>query len=493
MTLPIFLAFSTTACFSGGTVTVSVRHPPRRSLAMRIHATQPLFPWSELEDSPSLQTIRAVLSSLPDQPLLDALQRARGHGRNDYPLDVLWGVVVLSVLCRYVWLNDCLEELHRNPTLCRLLGIRAVAHIPGPHNLSRFLDLLGRPEPLAALRGVFDTLVAELGAAVPELGRHTAGDSTALKGKAKRAPQAVQQEIEEGLPQPSGGKKEYTDEEGTVVKVYEWFGYKLHLLVDVKYEVALAYHVSDTGLGDNEGVEALVEQAEANLGEGRIETLAYDKAADDSKVHETLHEHGIKAVIENRSLWRQEKEKVLRVGLPLVYDEAGTVYCYDTVSDPPVKKQMACIGYEKGRETVKYRCPAVHADLPCPSREKCNGGKRYGLTVRVRCTEDLRRFPPIGRATKQFERLYKGRTAVERVNGRLKVFWGVDDGNVVGARRFHAQVGVVMVVHVALARWLAAQPRWEGGPLGQMTLSPIARALARSGQAPEPGPEETAT
>jgi Transposase DDE domain len=455
---------------------------------MHIHATLPLFAWSELEDSPSLQTIRGVRASLPDQPLLDALQRARGHGRNDFPLTVLWGVVVLSVLCRHVWLNDCLAELHRNPALCRLLGIRKVKDIPGPHNLSRFLDLLGRPEPLQALRGVFDALVKELGAVVTDLGQHTAGDTAALKGKAKTDPQAVQHEIDEALPQPSGGKKEYKDDEGRVVQVYEWFGYKLHLLVDVRHEVALAYHVSDTKLGDNEGVEALVEQAEANLGGGRIETLAYDKAADDSKVHETLHEHGIKPVIQIRALWKDEKEKPLRVGLPLVYDEAGTVFCYDTVSDPPVKKQMACIGYEKGRETVKYRCPALHDGLPCPSLAKCNAGKSYGLVVRIKCEEDLRRFPAIGRATQQFERRYKGRTAVERVNGRLKVFWGVDDGNVRGSRRFHAHVGVVMVVHVALARWLATQPRWQGGSLGQMNLSPIAQALAHLDH-PQPEPE----
>jgi hypothetical protein len=445
---------------------------------MQIHATRPLFAWSELEDSPSLQTIRGVLSSLPDEPLLEALQRARGHGRNDYPLPVLWGVVLLSVLCRHVWLNDCLAELHRNPTLCDIIGIRKVADIPKPCNLSRFMDLLGQAEPLAALRGVFDTLVKELAVVVGDLGKHTAGDSTALKGKAKKDDEAVKKEVEQGLPQPSGGKKEYTDEEGKVVKVYEWFGYKLHLLVDVKHEVAVAYHVSSTKLGDNEGVAGLVEQAEANLGKGRIETLAYDKAADDIKVHEKLHEHGIKPVIENRQLWKEEKEKVLRVGLPLVYDEAGTVFCYDTVSDPPVKRQMACIGYEKDRETVKYRCPAKHDGLPCASLEKCNGEKKYGLVVRVNCEEDLRRFPAIGRATKQFERRYKGRTAAERVNARLKIFWGVDDGNVVGARRFHAHVGVVMVVHLALAKWLAKQPRWEG-TLGAVSLSPIAQALAR--------------
>ena len=446
---------------------------------MLIHATRPLFAWSELEDSPSLQTIRAVLSSLPDQPLLDGLQQARGHGRDDYPLRVLWGVTVLSVLCRHVWLNDCLAELHRNPTLCALLGLHRVTDIPKPHNLSRFLDTLGQPVHLQRLRAIFDTLIQSLAAAVPDLGKNSAGDSTALAAKPKKNADAVAEEVAQGLPQPTGGRKEYKDDDGQVVKVYEWFGYKLHLLVDVKHEVALAYHVSDTKLGDNDGLPALVEQAEANLGAGRIQTMAYDKAADDVTVHEVLHEHDIKPVIQTRALWKEEKERPLRVGLPLVYDEAGTVFCYDTVSEPPVKRPMACIGYEKGRETIKYRCPARHDGLPCASEEKCNGDKAYGRTVRVKCADDLRRFPAIGRATKQFERLYKGRTASERVNARLKIFWGADDGNVTGARRFHAWVGAVLVVHVGLGLLLASAPRWEGR-LGRTRLGPIAEALHSS-------------
>ena len=42
-------------------------------------------------------------------------------------------------------------------------------------------------------------------------------------------------------------------------------------------------------------------------------------------------------------------------------------------------------------------------------------GKLYGKTVRVPRTVDLRRFPSLPRAAKKFERMYKGRTAVERV------------------------------------------------------------------------------
>ena len=60
---------------------------------------------------------------------------------------------------------------------------------------------------------------------------------------------------------------------------------------------------------------------------------------------------------------------------------------------------------------------------------------------------------------------------------RLKIFWGADDGNVDGARRFHAMVGVVMLVHLAMATMLARGTRGEVKTLGGTRLSPIARAL----------------
>jgi hypothetical protein len=165
-----------------------------------------------------------------------------------------------------------------------------------------------------------------------------------------------------------------------------------------------------------------------------------------------------------------------RTPLNIVYDQAGTVFCYDRVSETPVRQPMAYIGQEAERGTLKYRCPARHHGFDCPSDTVCNGEREYGLTVRVKQEIDLRRFPSIPRATKQFERLYAGRTAVERVNGRLKIFWGIDDGQVYGARRFHGHVGAVMVVHLAFATLLAQTERREG-TYGKMKLSPIAKAL----------------
>lgn len=220
------------------------------------------------------------------------------------------------------------------------------------------------------------------------------------------------------LPAPDGGHKEYTDDEGRLTEVLEWFGYKLHLLCDARHEVALAYRITPASKADNKHLAPLVEEAEAKL------------------------------------------------------------YCYDMVHDPPVCHRMAYIGHERSRGTLKYRCPAAHESWLCPSSKRCNKAKRYGMTVRVKQELDLRRFPPIPRATKKFERLYKGRTAVERVNARMKIFWGVDDGNVAGGASFHANVGVVMLVHIGLATLLAKAPRRDPKRrLGQTRLSPVAKAL----------------
>jgi len=389
--------------------------------------------------------------------------------------------------------------------------------------VSRFLQVLGQEPHREHLHAVFDHMVQRLGEVVPDLGCNTAGDASALNARKTKkretstptatATEPIDTQVEAssttlaavptatalaarsaedqpapqdkvvldpyGLPSAAGGRKEYSDAEGKVVKVVEWFGYKFHLLVDVKHEVSLAYRISSTKLGDSEVLPDLLSQARANLPAGRIKTLAYDKAADDEAVHELLHDAAIQPLIQNRSLWKTDSERMLPGhdgSSNVVYDEAGTLYCYDKVSDPPIRHKMAYIGHEPERGTLKYRCPAKHEGWQCPMSSICNAAKSYGKTVRIKQEEDLRRFPPIPRATKQFERLYKGRTAVERVNGRIKIYWGADDGNIVGGPRFHAFLGAIMVVHLGMATVLASLPRREG-TLGKMKLSPIAKVL----------------
>src|SRR5262249_50301557 len=65
-----------------------------------VHVTDPLFAWLRLEDHPQLATLAELLRCLPDGPLLDSLRRARGRGRDDYPVDRLWGVLLFPIALR---------------------------------------------------------------------------------------------------------------------------------------------------------------------------------------------------------------------------------------------------------------------------------------------------------------------------------------------------------------------------------------------------------
>ncbi len=462
---------------------------------MRLLTTDSLFAWHKLPDSPDLIALRFLLDQLQDQRLLAALRSHRGRGRNEYPIHVLWRVHLTRYFLRHVHMESCLAELGRNPALRRVVGIEEGQGVPLPWNMSRFLEVLGQPEHLRLFQQMFEQLTSRLAEAVADLGQHVAGDSAALSarpdpGAPERDPNPAGIDVNGPLPQPAGGKKEYKDDAGKVTAVLEWFGYKFHLLVDVKHEVVLAWHITSAageGTGDCSILPLLLEKARRVLPEGRMQSLTYDKAADDQKTHELLNEEGIKPLIEVRAIWKEELERKLPHhdgSSNVVHDEAGTIYCYDTVSSVPIKHKMSFIGYEKSRGTLKYRCPARHESFACKSDKKCNGCSAYGKTVRVKCELDLRRFPPIPRATAEFERRYNGRTSVERINARTKVYWGADDGNVTGAERFHAHLATIMLVHAAMANWLAMQPRYEGKSLSPTRLSPLARKLAKAAARP---------
>ena len=96
-------------------------------------------------------------------------------------------------------------------------------------------------------------------------------------------------------------------------------------------------------------------------------------------MHRLLSQHRIKPLIEIRSLWDSEPERRLPGhdgSSNIVYDEAGTLYCYDLVSQPVVRHKMAYIGYEPARETIKYRCPARHEQWELPHVEDLQCSER---------------------------------------------------------------------------------------------------------------------
>jgi hypothetical protein len=136
--------------------------PTHEGSAVYVATAKPLFAWDCLQDSPSLRTVKQFLASIPDAKLLEGLRRHRGRGRNDCPVPIAWGVLLLRIALRHVSVEAALAELGRNEALRRLIGIAREENVPKSWNISRFLDTLGHEPHRSDLRRIFDAMVERL-------------------------------------------------------------------------------------------------------------------------------------------------------------------------------------------------------------------------------------------------------------------------------------------------------------------------------------------
>jgi len=74
---------------------------------------------------------------------------------------------------------------------------------------------------------------------------------------------------------------------------------------------------------------------------------------------------------------------------------------------------------------LKYRCPHVLGKGECKSRFRCTSSP-YGYVLKLPIADDPRRHLPVPRESKKCHKLYCLRTAIERVNSRVKDLLGLD-------------------------------------------------------------------
>lgn len=225
----------------------------------------------------------------------------------------------------------------------------------------------------------------------------------------------------------------------------------------------LAYALDVASSSDTENLLPLVEDLQSNHRDiyENIEQLSADRGYDSAKNNAELYDdHNIKPVIDSRRLWKLESFQTLygdRYDV-FCYDEKGNVYCTCPSTKPgeDEKREMAFVGFEKDRLTLKYRCPAAAFGFECPGRAECeklspNGVGEYGRVVRVPLGLDRRIFTPIARHSQKWKNAYKKRTAVERVNGRIDQVPGFEHHTIRGKDKMKMRVGLALVVLLAMA------------------------------------------
>lgn len=190
----------------------------------------------------------------------------------------------------------------------------------------------------------------------------------------------------------------------------------------------------------------------------RCEYWLGDRGYDDTEIIEILwDEYRIKPIIDMRNLWENKDEVRMFDNRHNIigYDNFGSIYCYDPVGGE--RHLMGFGGFEEDRETLKYICPVKSNGIKCKGCEKC---PYYNKAVRIKLSEDRRRFTPVARSSYKWERIYKSRTAVERVNSRIDNVYGFERHFIRGLKKmkFRCSIALLVMLVLAIGRIKQKQP-----------------------------------
>ncbi len=329
-----------------------------------------LFSWSDVESLPDIERLRRVLDALPDEALIAALERRRGKGRNDYPLEAMWRALVAGIVFQHPSIEALLRELNRNPALLDACGFHPVplrgkrrlrqdpqtgvihviagkerSSIPSSYNVSRFVvSLLRVEEEEGLLSQMLVDLRHRLMDLIPDFGVHLGCDGKAIASQSTGVVNATTGTTSDR--DADWGKHETrgVSADGKAwTKVKTWFGYTLHLIADTTYEIPVAAALTKASASEVKTLEGMLPEMfeESPDLATRCKDMSADRGYDSGPLKKTLWETWqIRPIIDVRMMWRNEKaepghDPKKRISRPLdagktdtmVYTERGEVRC----------------------------------------------------------------------------------------------------------------------------------------------------------------------
>ena len=211
------------------------------------------------------------------------------------------------------------------------------------------------------------------------------------------------------------GLRAYTDPDakwGHKTKTYAFFGDKIHLIVDVHFQLPSEVIVTSGQVADNTQAIPLLEQAQTQHPELTFRSASRDSAYDDQAIYERDTQEDIAPIIPLNPRNTQGKTQI---GNDLLIDPKGTYYGSRT--ELPLVKN-GTDPKRKGRQ--KIVCSPTGCRKECPFRKECCGSSKVGKTFYLYPNKDLRLSGLIPRGSSLWKDLYAQRTAVERTNSTLK-------------------------------------------------------------------------
>ena len=287
---------------------------------------------------------------------------------------------------------------------------------------------------------IFNEQVSELFELLPGFGETMAGDGKYLDSYANRKPGESGADTDnrtENDAEWSVKAYPYIDSKGKLQTKKEYhFGFKAHIICDVKTELPVAYSVTAANADERKEMLKLLSGHLLSNEKRRemIKHLLLDRGYDSLEMIKGIKSAGIAPVIDIRNCRKDGEATKQYKNTDMVYNYKGDLYYVvldkDSLNGVNYVK-MKYEGYDRQKNCLRYS----------------HDGKIHKIYI----SYDERVFLPIARDSDKFRKLYNGRTAVERLNGRLDRDYMFEDHGIRGLEKMTLMVSLSMIIMNGMA------------------------------------------
>lgn len=392
-----------------------------------------LFNYNEIEKLGDLERLKLALEGMDDEELMLKLEKKRKNGRDDYPVRVMWNLVIAMKIFGHDSVNSFIRECKRNSQLRRACGLfdyeKRKNLVPAPRVFTGFIKSLS--EFQGEVDKIFANQVNYLYENIKGFGGTLAGDGKIINSyapnKSKDYPDNPDLRTETDAEYTI---KEYhytTDDGKKHVKKSTYYGFKAHIICDVNTELPVSLKVTKANYSERDAMQEMVKSLQPYQLD-RARHLLLDRGYDSLDLIKLIKSEHINPVVDIRNMWKDSEKTRQYKDTNLVYSAKGEVFYVDATG---TEIKMKYEGYDKQRKCLRY--------------------SHEGKVHRIYISYDERVFLPIARDSTKFKKLYKGRTAVERLNGRLDRDYKFEKHFIRGLKKMNLMVTLSMIVMNGMA------------------------------------------
>ncbi len=359
-----------------------------------------------------------VFDCLPENRLKAKLGLERWIGRSGYPITVMFRAYLASYLLNIGNTNSLIRRLQEDVALREICGFSNSKPLPNRRTFNRVMDRLRFHYDL--IEWCMDQVLYKLREILPNFGTTIAIDGTDVHTHSDCDKKPV-----------SDKEAGFVIKEGAVGHSKKWtWGYKLHLIADATYELPIAMSLTPGNMREMAEMMPLLRATKERISWFKPRYIIADRGYDDYKNFEGIvKEFNAEPIIKSR------------MEVP-VFGTSAQPFCIG-------KLPLVYRSWDKDKG-VQYQCPERAKKASCPLPEKCPI-----KMIWTRPVHDYRRFGHrIAKFTDEWNNLYSQRTAIERVNSRLKYHRRLDSHCFRGLEklRLHCGLAILSLLGGALAQ-----------------------------------------